>query len=66
MDELDAYRAAKLLLDGKGDQAPAAAWRRADALLSAGDGAGWNAWLRIIKAIDALQALQPVEGQSMQ
>ena len=66
MDEVDAYRAAKLLLDSKGDGAEEHVRQRADAVLTAGDAAGWNAWARIGRALDVLQGRQPLEGQLIQ
>ena len=54
MDELDAYRCAKLLLDRHGEDAAIHAAMGADELEAAGDGAGRRAWLAILRALDEL------------
>ncbi|MGE0256861.1 MAG: hypothetical protein AB7N54_19555 [Alphaproteobacteria bacterium] len=53
-DELDIWRAAKLLVDRHGSEAPIHAGMRADELLNEGDVEGQRIWLRIVKAIDEL------------
>ena len=54
MDELDAYRCAKLLMDRHGNDAPIHAAMRADELDAAGNEAGRRAWIAIIAAVDEL------------
>ena len=54
MDDLDAYRYAKLLLDQHGSGADLQAAMRADALEAAGDEAGRRAWMQILAALDEL------------
>ena len=53
--ELDIYRAAKLLIDQHGEDAPIRAAERADELLEAGDTAGAAIWRAIMAAIEELQ-----------
>ncbi len=55
----DIYRSAKLLMDEHGDDALIQASMRADALLEAGDMEGRAVWLRILKAVEELQATEP-------
>ena len=50
----DIYRAAKLLVDQHGEDAPLRAAERADQLLEAGDMIGATTWRRILKAIEEL------------
>lgn len=54
MDDLDAYRCAKLLLDRNGRDAELHASMRADELEAAGDAAGLRVWMHILAAIDEL------------
>ena len=60
--DIDIYRAAKLLVDRHGDEAPIHAAMRADELLKAGDVDGYAIWKQILKAIDELLAKEPPEG----
>jgi len=53
--ELDIYRAAKLLIDQHGEDAPIRAAERADELLEAGDTEGAAIWRAIMVAIEELQ-----------
>ena len=53
--ELDIYRAAKLLIDQHGDDAPLHAAERADQLLEEGDTEGAAIWRAIVAAIEELQ-----------
>jgi hypothetical protein len=66
MDELDAYRCAKLLLDHYGSGAELQAAMRADALEAAGDEAGRLAWLQILAALDELQRTERRPGEQIQ
>ena len=52
---IDSYRAAKILIDQHGAHAPAAAGRRMQELLDAGDEAGAAAWADILFAIGAME-----------
>ena len=58
-DDLDLWRAAKLLIDRHGKTATAEAMKRADALAAQGDAAGKIVWLRILEAIAELQNTVP-------
>jgi hypothetical protein len=51
----DIFRAAKLLIDQRGDDAPLRAAERADQLLYAGDMIGAPTWRGILKALEELQ-----------
>jgi hypothetical protein len=51
----DIYRAARLIIDGHGDEATLYASGRADQLLEAGDIAGATVWRRIVTAIEELR-----------
>jgi hypothetical protein len=55
IDDPDIFRAAKLLIDQHGDDAPIRAAQRADVLLEEGDMDGALVWRRILDAIDELQ-----------
>jgi hypothetical protein len=54
--EADIWRAAKLLLDTKGAEAPAAAQERIAALRAKGDQSGVQVWTTIAEAIAFLGA----------
>ncbi len=56
MDVIDIYRSAKLYIDQYGVQASAHAARTADAMLARGDLEGFNAWMRIGRAVEDMQA----------
>jgi len=51
----DIFRAAKLLIDQHGEDAPLRAAERADRLLEAGDMIGATTWRRILAAIEELR-----------
>ncbi len=57
--DLDVYRAANLLFEQHGDEAPFHAALRADALLDAGDLEGAAVWRRILKAVEELRRSEP-------
>ncbi len=54
IDPIDTYRAAHLLIERHGDDAPIEAAMRADELAEDGDMEGRAVWLRIVKAIEEL------------
>jgi len=54
IDDPDIFRAAKLLADQHGKDAPIRAAQRADKLLAEGDLEGSAVWRRILAAIDEL------------
>jgi hypothetical protein len=56
-EEIDIWRAARLLVDRHGDEAPIHAAMRADELMADGDMDGRRIWLRIKNAIDELLRL---------
>lgn len=66
MDELDAYRCAKLLLDQHGRNAELQAAMRADELDAAGDEAERRAWMRILAAIDVLARTERQQDELLQ
>jgi hypothetical protein len=57
--DIDVWRCANELIKQYGDQADIEATTRADALLAEGDLEGRRVWLRMLKAIDGLQKVQP-------
>jgi len=56
---IDIYRSAKIYIDQHGDQAALQAAMQADGLLDAGDMDGATTWLKIVKAVEVLQATEP-------
>ena len=66
MDDLDALRCAKLLLDRHGRDAELHAAMRADELDAAGDDDGRRAWMRILAAIDELERVKRHPGEALQ
>ncbi len=66
MDDLDAYRCAKLLLDRHGRDAGLQAALRVDELEAAGDEAGRRAWMRILAAVDKLARTERHQGEPLQ
>ena len=56
---MDIWRAAKLLIDQHGADAPIRAAQRADELLARGDVEGQAVWKRILRAIEALTRREP-------
>lgn len=52
----DLWRAARLLIDQHGINAPMLAVRWADEMLAAGDAQGRAVWLRILGAVQELQS----------
>ena len=63
--DLDVYRAAKILVDEHGRDAPIRAAQRIDDLRDRGDLDGCAVWRRILKACDELLATEPPEGGVM-
>jgi hypothetical protein len=55
IEELDVYRAAKVLVDHHGDDARAHAMERFEAFRAAGNDQAVALWFRIICAIEAIQ-----------
>lgn len=59
--DIDIWRCAALMIKGYGKTADIEAASRADEFQKQGDLDGQRTWLRIVKAIDALQNVQPGE-----
>lgn len=59
MEEIDIWRAAKLMLDQHGQDAQLEAVEKATLMVERGDLAGQRVWLRIFEAIGELQGVQP-------
>ncbi len=57
---LDIYRAASVLIDQHGADAPIEAAMRVDAMLKAGDLDGRAEWRRILAAVEELLRMEPV------
>ena len=55
IDDPDIFRAAKLLIDQHGEDAPQRAGESADELLEAGDMVGGATWKAILRAIGELR-----------
>jgi hypothetical protein len=55
VDDIDIWRAAKLMIDRYGTDAATAAAIRADAMLHENDDAGVVTWKQIMRAIEELQ-----------
>ena len=66
MDGLDAYRCAHILIREHGMQAATRATLRRGELLTAGDVAGAEAWMRIIDAIRMLRRTEREPGEALQ
>jgi carbon monoxide dehydrogenase subunit G len=55
VDDIDIWRAAKLMIHRHGADATTAAAMRADAMLKENDAAGVVTWKQIVRAIEELQ-----------
>ncbi len=66
IDDIDIYRAAKLLIDKHGDEAAITATKRATELLGAGDVDGYAVWKRVLQAIEQLASTKPGPGDLVQ
>jgi hypothetical protein len=64
--DLDIYRSAKVLIGQHGQDAPLWAAQKADAMLERGNLDGERLWLRILEAIETLQAMERPEGTVVQ
>ncbi len=63
--DLDIYRSAQVLVKRHGEDAPIHAAMRADELLEAGDLDGYAVWRRVLRAVGALQRMEPGPGVEM-
>jgi hypothetical protein len=64
-DEIDIFRAAKLMVFQHGDDAPIHTAMRADELLERGDIEGLAVWKRILRAVDELLMRERPEGTTV-
>ena len=64
--DLDIMRSAWVLIEQYGEDASIWAAQKADAMLERGNLDGERLWLRILEAIDTLQATEPPEGTVVQ
>jgi hypothetical protein len=55
IDDPDIFRAAKLMIDQYGDEAPVRATRRVEELLHDGNGFGAAIWRQVVTAIEELR-----------
>ncbi len=62
-EDIDIWRAAKLLVDQHGKDASIVAAQRADGLLDKGDTDGQLIWKRILAAVDELLREKPRVGE---
>ncbi len=63
VDDIDIYRAAKLLIDKHGNEADIIAIRRATKMLDDGDVDGYAVWKRITNAIKETERETPRPGE---
>lgn len=61
--DLDIFRSANILVKHHGEDAPIHAAMRADELLEAGDLEGCAVWKRVLRAVEELQRVRPMEGE---
>ena len=64
--DLDIYRAANVLMDRYGHDAPLLATKRAIKMLDAGDLNGYAVWKRILRAVEEMQRTEPKPGAAVQ
>lgn len=65
MDERDVWRAADQMIKLHGADAAVKAAQRADAMLELGDVEGFQAWKRIVSAINRLEGDRPQAGEAV-
>jgi len=63
MEDIDIWRAAKLLVDRHGEDAGLEACQRADQALAAGDLAGLRVWKRVRDVVATLHRREPPAGE---
>ncbi len=61
--DLDIYRAANVIINQYGEDAPIHAAMRADATLEAGDLNGYAVWKRRLRAVEELVRKEPAKGE---
>ncbi len=62
---LDIHRAATMLIEQRGEDAPIHAAMRADELMEAGDIVGQAVWKRVLKAVDELLSESRPDGEQI-
>jgi hypothetical protein len=65
MEEIDIWRAAKILVDAHGDGAWYEAAQRADHAIEDGNVEAESTWKRVLRAIEALQNVQIGKSTAM-
>ncbi len=65
LEDLDIYRSANLMIRQHGDDATIEAAKKADAMATKGDREGARTWLRVLQAIDQLQAKEQPDGAAV-
>ncbi len=63
ISDLDIYRSAQVLVKRHGQDAPIEAAIRAVAMLDKGDLGGYAVWKRILRAVEELRKMEPMEGE---
>ncbi len=63
--DLNIYRAANVIIEQYGQDAPIEAAMRTDAMLDKGDLDAYAVWKRILRAIKELQGTVPKSGETM-
>ncbi len=63
VDDIDIYRAAKVLMDRYGHDAPLLSIKRATDMLDSGDVDGYAVWKRIVDAIKEMERETPRPGE---
>ena len=65
ISDLDIYRAANVIIEQYGKDAPIHATKCADAMREAGDPDGSAMWKRILRVIEELQRKAPESGEAV-
>lgn len=65
VSDLDIWRTAKILIDAHGENASLEAAQRADWAIQDGNPEAESVWMRVLKAVEALQRHENVPGQSL-
>jgi hypothetical protein len=65
VNDLDIWRAAKILIDAHGENASLEAAQRADWAIQEGNPEAESVWIRVPEAVEALQRHEQTAGQSV-
>ena len=65
VSDLDIWRTAKILIDAHGENASLEAAQRADWAIQDGNPEAESVWMRVLKAVEALQRHEVAAGQSV-